>query len=602
MTSILDGTVKDQNDIVVAGATVYIYERPSGLADLVDVLGQPIANPVTTNDLGYWSAYVTTGKYYTLHYKWGGRTRLIEAGILAGDPPIFGPSSDPNLRTDLFASTGATLMRWLQTGTSAISRTIAGWLGDQSLSVKDFGAVGDGVTDDTAAFILCSNAALLQGRDVYIPAGPYRITSWTISITAGSLLSKFRVRGAGRRATRLLSQSGTASIIAITATTVPTEANVDLSDFSIDGTRPDGTTVKQSDGITLTGLADSAIRRVIVENCNRGLIAVGSMIVTVDDCTISRNYTGNLIRKSGAAYANDITFKRSRIKLNTFRGIDFGEGSALNVLGCDLESNGTPQATVTITNASPAVITWNAHGLLADTEVVFTTTSGLPTGITAGTSYYVRSTGLTANAFQISATVGGIAINTSSAGAGVHTGAAIGTGAVIVRNTCDDETGVAIVNFDKCWFEDNYGQVIDVEACAGLSASFARGKILASQGGRVMRIGGAAMVTLDGIRCDTPGDTLAITATRLSMRDSVIHTLTGTVPTAGLLVQNTVIGGAAIEGNFQRSIHIGGGYLLRQSWANDTAGFELLPDTVNNGWIFRATGAAIAREIGRAHV
>lgn len=40
-------------------------------------------------------------------------------------------------------------------------------------SVKDFGAVGDGVTDDTAAI----QAALNAGGDVYFPAGRYRVTS-----------------------------------------------------------------------------------------------------------------------------------------------------------------------------------------------------------------------------------------------------------------------------------------------------------------------------------------------------------------------------------------------------------------------------------------
>lgn len=79
-------------------------------------------------------------------------------------------------------------------------------------------------------------------------------------------------------------------------------------------------------------------------------------------------------------------------------------------------------ATVTITNASPAVITWTAHGLVAGQAVVFMTTGTLPTGITSGTTYYVISAGLSTNAFEISATVGGAAINTSSAGSGTHTG------------------------------------------------------------------------------------------------------------------------------------------------------------------------------------
>lgn len=79
-------------------------------------------------------------------------------------------------------------------------------------------------------------------------------------------------------------------------------------------------------------------------------------------------------------------------------------------------------ATVTITNASPAVITWTAHKLSPNDRVVFTTTGALPTGLTAATPYYVIQDGLTDDTFRVSASRGGTVINTSSAGSGTHTG------------------------------------------------------------------------------------------------------------------------------------------------------------------------------------
>lgn len=79
-------------------------------------------------------------------------------------------------------------------------------------------------------------------------------------------------------------------------------------------------------------------------------------------------------------------------------------------------------ATVTITIATPGVVSWTAHGLGAGDPVVFRTTGALPTGLTAGTVYYVISAGLTANAFEVAATPGGAAINTSGSQSGVHTG------------------------------------------------------------------------------------------------------------------------------------------------------------------------------------
>lgn len=78
-------------------------------------------------------------------------------------------------------------------------------------------------------------------------------------------------------------------------------------------------------------------------------------------------------------------------------------------------------STVTMTIASPGVITWTAHGLSANDPVKFSTTGALPTGFTAGTTYYVVSASITTNTFQLSATAGGSAINTTGSQSGVHT-------------------------------------------------------------------------------------------------------------------------------------------------------------------------------------
>jgi hypothetical protein len=74
---------------------------------------------------------------------------------------------------------------------------------------------------------------------------------------------------------------------------------------------------------------------------------------------------------------------------------------------------------VTITIASPGVVTWNSHGLAADTPIIFGTTNALPTGLTAGTIYYVKSP--TTNTFNVAASAGGVAINTSGTQSGTQT-------------------------------------------------------------------------------------------------------------------------------------------------------------------------------------
>lgn len=81
----------------------------------------------------------------------------------------------------------------------------------------------------------------------------------------------------------------------------------------------------------------------------------------------------------------------------------------------------TTIGTATITIASPAVISFTAHGLTLNDQVKFTTTGALPTGLTAGTTYYVIAAGLAADSFRVSATLGGTAVNTSGSQSGVHT-------------------------------------------------------------------------------------------------------------------------------------------------------------------------------------
>lgn len=75
---------------------------------------------------------------------------------------------------------------------------------------------------------------------------------------------------------------------------------------------------------------------------------------------------------------------------------------------------------VTITIASPGVVTQTAHGRYADDPVVFTTSGALPTGLTAGTVYYILAP--TTDTYTVAATPGGAAINTSGTQSGTHTG------------------------------------------------------------------------------------------------------------------------------------------------------------------------------------
>jgi hypothetical protein len=90
------------------------------------------------------------------------------------------PATSPVASTDVLpvVQSGATKqaainqLGYLPAGTGAVTTTIQAKL-RESVSVKDFGAVGDGITDDTAAI----QAALNVSRNVYIPSGTYLVSS-----------------------------------------------------------------------------------------------------------------------------------------------------------------------------------------------------------------------------------------------------------------------------------------------------------------------------------------------------------------------------------------------------------------------------------------
>lgn len=85
----------------------------------------------------------------------------------------------------------------------------------------------------------------------------------------------------------------------------------------------------------------------------------------------------------------------------------------------------TSGSTVTISISSPAAINFTNHHRSVDDPIVFDTDGALPTGLTAGTMYFVKTI-INADNFMVSATVGGAAINTSGTQSGTHTAYAAG--------------------------------------------------------------------------------------------------------------------------------------------------------------------------------
>lgn len=77
------------------------------------------------------------------------------------------------------------LFTFVQSGAGAVTRSAQSKM-RETVSVKDFGAVGDGIADDTSSIQAAINSFASGKGSIYFPAGSYKITS-TISIAKDRL-------------------------------------------------------------------------------------------------------------------------------------------------------------------------------------------------------------------------------------------------------------------------------------------------------------------------------------------------------------------------------------------------------------------------------
>lgn len=178
----------DDNGVILSGGKIYTYlagTTTPATTYTTNSGGTPNANPIILDSAGRVAneVWLTEGVNYKFVVNTSTDTLVDEYDNISGVNDVsavstaiyaaFASTSD-NAKGDALIGFKQSNASGFLTGASA--RTVNTKF-QEFISVKDFGAVGDGTTDDTAAFSAAITAVGTTGQSLYVPAGTYKITS-----------------------------------------------------------------------------------------------------------------------------------------------------------------------------------------------------------------------------------------------------------------------------------------------------------------------------------------------------------------------------------------------------------------------------------------
>lgn len=240
------------------------------------------------------------------------------------------------------ALTGTEMVE-LDTGTASVRTTISAlgvFARSGVLNVKDYGAKGDGTTDDTAAIQAALNTAAVSGAVVLFPAGTY--------ITSGSLLVAANVAVRGDGMASIVKYAGTGWAFIGGGTGGSLSYGVAIRDLRILLSNAAGS------GITLRGtaaamLSNLSIERTVVSSSSTGtgIFLDGSNAATIftrmDRINVQHVKYGYREGTTGSQVSTSVTATACDALTDTMAGsvgfrIDVGSGGGSTYIGGNAES------------------------------------------------------------------------------------------------------------------------------------------------------------------------------------------------------------------------------------------------------------------------
>ena len=304
----------DSNGNPLASGKVYYYipSTTTFKTTYLDDAGVNVnTNPIVLDANGQCIAY-GSGSY---------RQQVYDVNNnLIWDVQIDSPITLSQIESIYSASNGSSLIGYNQGGTGAINTTVQFKL-QQSVSVKDFGAIGNGTNDDTSAI----QAAVNSSNSVYFPDGTYLISS---SITVNSNNNLY---GNG-----IVKSNASIPLFTITGTSSTQLQNITFNGLQFVGVWP------------YYAIQAYSVNNLIVTNCRCSQI---NLIQTVDSVSYSSFTTANSATNliitnnyglSTTATATTVQFIRLlyAIKFTVADNVATGYGDGCLAYGGDANTNG----------------------------------------------------------------------------------------------------------------------------------------------------------------------------------------------------------------------------------------------------------------------
>lgn len=237
----------DSNGKPCAGCKLYTYAAgtSNALATYNDAdlaAGHANTNPVVLDAAGRATVYLTAASYKFILKTSADATIWTQDAIR-----VVGQVAVADLASTA-SGKGDELIGYLASGAGATARTVHAVLADLTVNAKDYGATGDGVTDDTASIAAAITAAQSLGASVFLPPGTY-VTTNVLTLPAG---------------VGLYSQSRSARIV----TALNSHDGINLgSNCTVRSIVLEGANVERVAGGGADGIDSSDASNVLIEDC-----------------------------------------------------------------------------------------------------------------------------------------------------------------------------------------------------------------------------------------------------------------------------------------------------------------------------------------------